>query len=169
MHKVENGVHQICQIIGAQGGTGKSRVIEAIIALFANKGMAHRLLVTATSDTAATRINGITIHAARNLSMDSSNATLSSGSSQIKTSSLATGLRVDGQRRMDWQDKDMLIIDEISMLGARTLYAVNEQLCRLRRRTQHFGGIPLVLFLGDFRQFRLVQERSILVPSSDYP
>jgi hypothetical protein len=33
---------------------------------------------------------------------------------------------------MDWQDKAMLVIDEVSMLGARTLYAVNEQLCRLR-------------------------------------
>jgi hypothetical protein len=55
------------------------------------------------------------------------------------------------------------------MLGARTLHAVNEQLCVLRGRTEDFGGIPIVLFLGDFRQFRPVQERSILVPSSDYP
>ncbi|RYC79258.1 hypothetical protein BFJ63_vAg17865, partial [Fusarium oxysporum f. sp. narcissi] len=51
------------------------------------------------------------------------------------------------------------------MLGARTLYAVNEQLCRLRGSQQDFGGIPIVLFCGDFHQFRPVQERSILLPS----
>src|SRR5262249_16221157 len=31
---------------------------------------------------------------------------------------------------------------------------------------QDFGGIPIVLFCGDFHQFRPVQERSILLPSA---
>ncbi|KAF1814385.1 hypothetical protein P152DRAFT_456639 [Eremomyces bilateralis CBS 781.70] len=51
------------------------------------------------------------------------------------------------------------------MLGARTLYMVNEQLCRLRGYADDFGGIPIIVFCGDFRQFRPVQERSILLPS----
>ena len=59
----------------------------------------------------------------------------------------------------------MLIIDEVSMLGTRTLYAVNESLCRLQGSTQDFGGIPIVLFYGDFHQFHPVQERSIVLPS----
>ena len=62
----------------------------------------------------------------------------------------------------------MLIIDEISMLGAKTLHAVNERLCDFRGCTKDFGGIPIILFLRDFKQFRLVQERSILVPSSEF-
>jgi len=33
---------------------------------------------------------------------------------------------------MDWQEKWLLIIGEVSMLGARTLYAVDEQLCRFQ-------------------------------------
>jgi hypothetical protein len=33
----------------------------------------------------------------------------------------------------------------------------------------NFSGIPIIFFLGDFKQFRPVQERSILVPSSDFP
>ena len=70
---------------------------------------------------------------------------------------------------MDWMEKDVLVIDEISMLGARTLHAVNEQLCAFRGCMQEFGGILIVLFLGDFKQFRPVQERSILVPSNDFP
>lgn len=69
---------------------------------------------------------------------------------------------------MDWQDEDMLSVDEISMLVLKALCAVIGQLCNFRGCTQDFGGIPAVLFLGDFKQFRPVQERSILVPSSDF-
>ncbi|RTE68089.1 hypothetical protein BHE90_017534 [Fusarium euwallaceae] len=32
---------------------------------------------------------------------------------------------VHGQSRMDWQDKDMLVIDDVSMLGARTHRYIN--------------------------------------------
>ena len=32
---------------------------------------------------------------------------------------------------MDWQEKWLLIIDEVSMLGAWILFAVNEWLCKL--------------------------------------
>ncbi|PVH91576.1 hypothetical protein DM02DRAFT_647273 [Periconia macrospinosa] len=83
------------------------------------------------------------------------------------TSSTSADLRIDGQTRMDWQEKYMLIIDEVSMLGARTLYA--EKLRKLRGSAQDFGGIPIVLFCGDFHQFRPVQERSILLPSTEFP
>jgi hypothetical protein len=166
VHRGESNVPQLCQFVGGEGGTGKSRVIEALVALFGVKGMAHRLLVTATSGTAAARINGITIHAACNVSVDSSSTAPKSGSTEKPVLS-SRSLRVDGHSRMDWQEKDVLVVDEISMLGARTLHAVNEQLCTFRGCTQDFGGIPIVLFLGDFKQFRPVQERSILVPSNN--
>ncbi|KJZ69967.1 hypothetical protein HIM_10638 [Hirsutella minnesotensis 3608] len=157
---------QLCQFVGGEGGTGKSRVIEALVELFASKDQSNRLLITATSGTAAARINGITIHSACGFSKDLASA--------ANTAKDVDGVRlpnqserfVHGQSRMDWQEKEMLVIDEVSMLGARTLHAVNEQLCRLRGSRQDFGGIPVVLFCGDFHQFRPVQERSILLPST---
>ncbi|KAM4061761.1 PIF1-like helicase [Hirsutella rhossiliensis] len=140
-----DGGGQLCLLIGGEGGTGKSRVIEALVELLARRDLSSRLLVTATSGTAAARINGITLHSACGL----------------------TGERfVDGRSRMDWQEKEVLVIDEVSMLGARTLHAANEQLCRLRGSARDFGGIPVVIFCGDFHQFRPVQERSILPPSA---
>ncbi|KAL8281707.1 hypothetical protein RB600_008933 [Gaeumannomyces tritici] len=164
----ERGTPQLCQFIGGEGGTGKSRIIEALGELFASRGMSHRLLVTATSGTAAARINGVTIHSACNFSKDAPRAGSNRNIDGVKTSNSAD-LYINGQARMDWQEKYMLIIDEVSMLGARTLYAVNEQLCRLRGCTQDFGGIPIILFCGDFHQFRPVQERSIILPSTAIP
>jgi hypothetical protein len=62
----------------------------------------------------------------------------------------------------------MLVIDEVSMLGARTLYAVDARLRELRGSAEDFCSIPIIVYLGDFHQFRPVQERSILLPSSDF-
>ncbi|KAM4058295.1 PIF1-like helicase [Hirsutella rhossiliensis] len=139
---------QLCLFVGGEGGTGKSRVIEALVELFAQRDLSSQLLITATSGTAAARINGITLHSACGL----------------------LGERfVDGRSRMDWQEKEVLVIDEVSMLGARTLHAANEQLCRLRGSPRDFGGIPVVILCGDFHQFRPVQERSILLPSAAVP
>ncbi|KAM4061630.1 PIF1-like helicase [Hirsutella rhossiliensis] len=61
---------QLCQFVGGEGGTGKSRVIEALVELFASKDQSNRLIITATSGTAAARINGITIHSACGFSKD---------------------------------------------------------------------------------------------------
>lgn len=40
------------------------------------------------------------------------------------------------------QEKDLLIINEFSMLGAPTLYAVNGRVCRLRGSRKDLGGSP---------------------------
>lgn len=164
VQRADGKIPQLCQFIGGEGGTGKSRIIEAIVKLFAGRGIAHRLLVTATSGTAAARINGITIHSACKFSKD-----VRSNRSLDRITFGSTQLRIDGESRAEWDEKCMLIIDEVSMLGARTLHAVNEQLCMLRGSTEDFGGIPIILFCGDFHQFRPVQERSILLPSSQIP
>lgn len=165
----ESGTAQLCLFVGGEGGTGKSRVIAAVAELFACTAQSHRLLVTATSGTAAANIDGITIHSACKFSKDMSPRVGRSGDPDGFTSSGSAALRIDGRTKMDWQEKYVLIIDEVSMLGVRTLYAVNEQLCRLRESSRDFGGIPVVLFCGDFHQFRPVQERSILLPSSTIP
>lgn len=49
MQRDEGDVEQLLEFIGREGGTGKSRVIEAVVELFANKGISNRLLVAATS------------------------------------------------------------------------------------------------------------------------
>ncbi|XP_044718845.1 PIF1 protein [Hirsutella rhossiliensis] len=92
--------------------------------------------------TAAAQINGITIHSACGFTKDQ-------GAGGANTAKDLDGVRltkraerfIHGQSRMDWQEKDVLVIDEIS-------------------------GIPIVLFCGDFQQFRPVQERSIVLPSA---
>lgn len=172
MRRKDGGdVSQLCQFVGGEGGTGKSRIVEALVASFGEKGISNRLLVTATLETAAARIDGITTHSACGFTKDQgpgANASIAKDVNGVRLPKQADRF-VHGPSRMDWQEKEVLVIDEVSMLGARTLHAVNEQLCRLRGSQRDFGGIPIVLFCGEFHQFRPVQERSIVLPSAAIP
>ncbi|KAF2194804.1 hypothetical protein K469DRAFT_725974 [Zopfia rhizophila CBS 207.26] len=83
-----------------EGGTGKSQVIKALITLFVRKKILYYLIVTATSRTAAARINSIIIHSMYNFLVD-----------------------------ISYRASD---INSAGMLRARTLHAVNKQLCVLQ-------------------------------------
>ncbi|KAF6790665.1 DNA repair and recombination protein, partial [Colletotrichum musicola] len=72
---------------------------------------------------------------------------------------------VDGEVKAEWRNRWLLVLDEVSMLGGATLSAINSSIRRFRDSDDDFGGIPVVIFCGDFHQFRPVTERSIILPS----
>ncbi|KAM5359221.1 hypothetical protein ACJZ2D_014648 [Fusarium nematophilum] len=115
--------------------------------VYYKRGMSHRLLLTATSGTAAASIDGITIHSACGFSKDTAARSRRAEPDGFAAPS-SVSLRIDGQTTAEWQEKWLLIVDE------------------LRGSARDFGRIPVVLFCGDFHQFRPVQERSILLPST---
>ncbi|XP_044714539.1 PIF1-like helicase domain-containing protein [Hirsutella rhossiliensis] len=161
-----DGGGQLCLFIGGEGGTGKSRVIEALVELLARR--TYRAGYWLRRRRGRRQRGSTASRCTRPAALRSARAAGREGDEDIDGVRLAgQGERfVDGRSRMDWQEKEVLVIDEVSMLGARTLHAANEQLCRLRGSARDFGGIPVVILCGDFHQFRPVQERSILLPSA---
>jgi hypothetical protein len=137
------------QYTGGQAGTGKSRVVDALKDVFIERGQPHLLQITGTSGSAAAQIGGTTVHSACGLdTRRSSNQPLSFS---------------EGKKWM-WKQKLVLIIDEVSMLGGATLYEISRHLQSLRDcPDKPFGGIPVVLLMGDFYQFAPVLETSLLV------
>lgn len=70
-------------------------------------------------------------------------------------------------KKWAWKQKLVLVIDEISMLGGASLHADHWHLQALRDCSDKpFGGIPVVLLMGDFYQFTPVRELSLLLNSS---
>src|SRR6267378_5587418 len=56
-----------------------------------------------------------------------------------------------------WRNKIMLIIDEISMVSSKLMDSIDKQ-CKVVKNlddssTAVFGGLPVVIALGDFHQF----------------
>ena len=137
-----HGGDQLLMYIGGVGGTGKSHVVNLILRLFSLLGKSKRILVAAPTGAAAILIGGHTIHS----------LTLLPG-----------GNRKDLQELYNiWKGVDYLILDEISMIGARFMSQLNARLQRAKGYTTSendlpFGGLN-VIFTGDFGQLKPVRD-----------
>ncbi|EAQ92510.1 hypothetical protein CHGG_00745 [Chaetomium globosum CBS 148.51] len=151
----EEGGRQHFQYIGGEGGTGKSRVIHAIKDMFRLKDGLHTLLLTGASGNAAALIGGVTLHSAANIGFEGR---------------AATTKNISEEEKLRWKNMIMLVINEISQVGGLTLAAVDSRL-KQYRDDQHrpFGGIPMVMFFGDFFQFDPVLQTSLLLPTPRDP
>ncbi|KAG7000807.1 ATP-dependent DNA helicase PIF1 [Fusarium oxysporum f. sp. conglutinans] len=101
------------------------------------------------SGNAAALIGGVTLHSACNIGFED------------KTEITRN---ISEEEKLRWKSKTMLIVDEISQVGGLTLASVDSRL-RLYRDDAHrpFGGIPIVIFFGDFFQFDPVRQTSLLL------
>jgi hypothetical protein len=141
------------QYVGGSGGTGKSWLIKAIQTVFAIKNAQKEMVITATSGTAAAGIGGNTVHSAIGLTIQDRDGQVQDNMPQVSHERL----------KQRWRRRKVLIIDEVSMLGLDTLYEIDQKLRHLRGfQDRDFGGLPIVIFTGDFLQFGPVQQKGLL-------
>jgi hypothetical protein len=123
--------------IGGMGGTGKSRVLNAISTFLEKRNEAYRFIIVAPTGTAAALLSGSTYHSVFGINDISSDAQSSKTLIQVRT-------RLQGV--------DYIFLDEVSMLSCHDLYRISAQLCRVMNNpTTPFGGFNM-LFAGDFAQ-----------------
>ncbi|KAJ6527126.1 hypothetical protein B0H19DRAFT_970260 [Mycena capillaripes] len=101
-HSLENHAEQLRMFLSGPGGTGKSRVIQALRDFFDLRGQNRRLRFSAYTGVAARNIHGITIHAALCINQRSSK------SAQARTRRDLTAM---------WEGVNYFFIDEVSMVG----------------------------------------------------
>ena len=132
------------QIILGAGGTGKSVIIERFVANA--KAQGERVLVCAFTGMAAMHVHGETIHSFFGFPAHSG-------------LSLKTWTHLSPIARQKFQLIDLMIIDEISMVSADCLDAMDKKL-RAARSTpdEPFGGVR-VLLLGDPYQLPPVPDK----------
>lgn len=126
-------------------GSGKTHTVNAYVKWLRERGIEPA--ITASTGIAATHIHGMTIHAWSGIG-------IKQDLSVYDLDKIAQNERV--VRRV--RDAKILIIDEVSMLSAKTL-AMTEAVCReIRHRQVPFGGLQVVL-VGDFFQLPPVVQR----------
>ena len=131
------------------GGVGKSTLIKYIYQHFKDN---KKIACTSTTGTSAILIGGMTLH-----------SYLGIGLGTAKVESLVKKIRSRPIIRKRWQELDILIIDEISMLSPELFEKIDKVACRLRRRSllkgknEPFGGIQMILS-GDFCQLRCINS-----------
>jgi PIF1-like helicase len=146
----ESNLRNRSMYLGGSGGTGKSRVIHAIKALFDKAGCKDLLMVTATTGSAANLIGGSTIDSVCKFSRrDRSDMNLGDYE-EDRPSSINNS----------WNTIRFLIIDEVSMVGCHKLSRISKALQRAKHSTLPFGGL-FVLFGGDFHQLPPIQDKCL--------
>ena len=150
--------------LGGSGGTGKSRVIHAVKALFERTGCRNQLLVSATTGTAAKLIAGSTIDSLCGFGRSNRTKTADFDDDEDYDYGDSSFQRMDVDN--SWTSCRFLILDEVSMGGCGKLARISEALCKAKSNVLSFGGLS-VLFSGDFHQLPPVMDVPLYVnPSS---
>ncbi|GFF73112.1 hypothetical protein IFM60648_03855 [Aspergillus lentulus] len=116
--------NQTLLYVGGEGGTGKSQIVKAIVAGMKLIGRKDEVVLMA--------LTGISIDRSRE-----------------------TGMRSKVRRL--WFRKTIMIVDEVSMMDLRMISVIDNQ-CKIvkaldRSSPDLFGGLPVVIFIGDLFQF----------------
>jgi len=151
---VENTGRSI--FLTGKAGTGKTTFLKTVV-----ERSRKRPIVVAPTGVAAINAGGVTIHSFF----------------QLPFSPYVPGAKVESKfdfgrdKRKIIASIDLLIIDEISMVRADLLDAIDSVLRRFRDRYQPFGGVQL-LMIGDLAQLTPVvtpEDERVLKPYYDTP
>lgn len=119
-----------------KAGTGKTTFLKTVV-----EKSSKRLIVVAPTGVAAINAGGVTIHSFFQLPF----------TPFIPGSTIRDRYDFSKAKRRIIASLDLLIIDEISMVRADLLDAVDSVLRRFRDPTRPFGGVQL-LMIGDLQQ-----------------
>ena len=139
---VINGGPQLTMYVSGVGGTSKSHIVNSILHLFSLLGKCKNILVAAPTGAATILIGGYTIHS----------LTLLPNSPHHNVQELSK----------IWEGVDYLILNKISMIGARFLSQLNTWMLQAKGYNENcadllFGGVNII-FMGDFGQLQPVQD-----------
>jgi len=136
-----------------KAGTGKTTLLREII-----QSTHKNTVVVAPTGIAALNAGGVTIHSMFQLPFagfipDFNTPEQFSGGVNFETkSTLVRHFRMNGIKKAVIQNMELLIIDEVSMLRADLLDAIDFTMRSIRKKNdQPFGGVQ-VLFIGDLLQ-----------------
>jgi len=152
-----------------KAGTGKTTFLKYI-----QQHSYKKMAVAAPTGVAAMNAGGTTLHSLFwlpfGMYIEDYELTWNDDDSHIYNRRRLFGkVKLTKQRRALLQEIDLLVIDEVSMLRADTLDAIDTILKNVRRDARPFGGLQ-VLFIGDMYQLPpVVKEREWEVMSRYYP
>jgi len=146
-----------------KAGTGKTTFLRGL-----KNASPKRMIVVAPTGVAAMNAGGVTIHSFFQMSFGPQIPV--SGSNQPENENNQQGIKRFSKEKINIiRSLDLLIIDEISMVRADMLDAIDAVLRRFKDRRKYFGGVQL-LMIGDLQQLAPVikdDEWELLKPWYD--
>ncbi len=131
-----------------KAGTGKTTFLKNL-----DKTTGKNMVITAPTGVAAINAGGVTLHSFFQLPL----GPFVPGSEHLQGGNRSQ-YRLSKEKKTILKNLDLLVIDEISMVRADTLDAIDSTLCRYRGNSLPFGGVQL-LMIGDLHQLPPVAKR----------
>lgn len=151
-----------------RAGTGKTTFLKHII-----QHTSKKFVIVAPTGVAAINAGGVTAHSLFQLPMGAYIPGTMKGfgvANELITDrhTLLKNMRVNAEKRKLWQEMELLIIDEISMVRADMLDAIDQILRNFRKQPHKpFGGVQ-VLYIGDLYQLPPVVSNQEWAMLSEY-
>lgn len=150
-----------------KAGTGKTTFLRKLV-----KSTHKQTVIVAPTGIAALNAGGVTIHSFFQLPFGAFIPDFASGmvTDSIKIESKSTLMhhfKMNAARRSIFRNLELLIIDEVSMLRADLLDAMDWTLRNVRKNNQPYGGVQ-VLFIGDLMQLPPVVKQNEWAHLSKY-
>lgn len=142
-----------------KAGSGKTTLLRHFI-----ESTHKQVLVTAPTGIAALQAGGVTMHSMFQLPfggylpIDQNEPVLANGQKFETAGSLRRHSRMRTEKKQVIRRAEVLVIDEVSMVRADLLDAVDNMLRTVRRNSEPFGGLQ-VLLVGDMMQLPPVVKR----------
>ena len=145
-----NQTHRSIFLTG-KAGTGKTTLLREII-----QTTHKNTVVVAPTGIAALNAGGVTIHSMFQLPFggfipDNSSPHFSENTKFETKATLRRHFKMSGLKKAVIRNMELLIIDEVSMLRADLLDAMDFMMQSVRKKSSPFGGVQ-VLFIGDLLQ-----------------
>ena len=144
--------------VTGRAGTGKTTFLKHIAA-----NTLKKTAIVAPTGVAAINAGGVTMHSLFQLPMGMFIPSGTRGYGVTETElhdkhSLLANLKINAQKRAVLSSLELLIIDEVSMVRADMLDAVDVILRHIRKSDEAFGGLQM-LFIGDLHQLPPVVQK----------
>ncbi|KAF7979063.1 hypothetical protein HWV62_43549 [Athelia sp. TMB] len=147
-HASDRTADRLQMYLGGMGGTGKSTVIKALVRFFHSRNEAHRFIIVAPTGAAAALLNGSTYHSVFGIN-DRNDDNKGSQFKQV------------AQIRSSLDGVEYVFLDEVSMLGCRSMYGISAAAAKaLGVPEEAFGGLNMI-FAGDFAQLAPVKAQAL--------
>ncbi len=132
-----------CIFLTGKAGTGKSSLLRHLL-----KTTKKNVVVAAPTGVAAVNVGGVTLHSLFQIPFGPYMPHIDLLG---QTHDALPSYRFSDAKASVIRKMELLVIDEVSMLRADVLDAVNDVLCHVRKNPSPFGGVQVV-FIGDLYQ-----------------
>jgi PIF1-like helicase len=159
---------QLFLFIHGIGGTGKSRTLTSIRDMVESKFNDQAVLVCGPTGISAHNVSGETLHSTFGINIFGPKEEIEMPTDLKGALSFEEEEMTEKVRKKDTELKTrlkavrLIIIDEISMVGARLLSMVEEKIRKILCSLLPFGGLHVIIS-GDIGQLRPIYDRALFV------